>query len=86
MLNSPDWGECECSEAGMRFPVTCPLCARESLVKFSIGLITEALIAGSTIRLHANCHNVYWNANELEVEQIREYLGAVRLAADSQDT
>jgi hypothetical protein len=83
MQNSRDWSECECGEAGMRFPVTCPQCARESLAKFSIGLITEALIAGSTIRLHATCHNLYWDANELEVEQIREYLGAVRLAADT---
>jgi hypothetical protein len=31
---------------------------------------------GSSIRLHANCHDVHWDATELEIEQIREYLSA----------
>ena len=30
----------------------------------------------SSIRLHAGCHDIYWDASELEVEQIRSYLGA----------
>jgi hypothetical protein len=41
-----------------------------------VAQIAEALIMGSSIRLHADCHDVYWDATELEIEQIREYLGA----------
>jgi hypothetical protein len=56
--------------------VTCPICSRALLTELPVALIAEALIVGSPIRLHAICHNVYWDATELEVEQIREYLGA----------
>jgi hypothetical protein len=41
-----------------------------------VALIAEALIVRSSIRLHAGCHDVYWDATELQVEQIREYLRA----------
>jgi hypothetical protein len=63
-------------EPVVRFPVTCPVCARALLTELPVALIAEALIAGSLIRLHASCHDVHWDAAELEVEQIREYLGA----------
>jgi len=33
---------------------------------------------GSDICLVATCHDVIWDATELELEQIHEYLGAVR--------
>lgn len=69
-------------EPEIRFPVNCPLCARASPTEMPVGLIAEALIAGSTIRLHASCHDVYWDASESEVEQIREYLGAAALTGD----
>jgi hypothetical protein len=70
------------NEPTVRFPVTCPLCARALLTELPVALIAEALIVGSPIRLHASCHDVYWDATELEVEQIREYLGA-GVVADS---
>jgi hypothetical protein len=63
-------------EPGVRFPVICPICARALLTELPVALIAEALIAGSPIRLHARCHDVHWDATELEIEQIREYLGA----------
>jgi hypothetical protein len=69
------------NESIFRIPVHCPLCARELLTKLSVDAVSDALMAGSTIRLHAKCHDVQWDANALEVEQIREYFGAVRLAA-----
>jgi hypothetical protein len=62
-------------EPGIRFPVTCPICARALLTELPVALIAEALIVGSSIRLHAGCHDVYWDASELEAEQIRSYLG-----------
>jgi hypothetical protein len=61
----------------LRIPVHCPLCARELLTKLSVDTVSDALMAGSTIRLHANCHDVQWDANPLEVEQIRQYFRAV---------
>jgi len=64
------------NEPGVRFPATCPICARALLAELPVALIAEALIVGSPIRLHASCHDVYWDATELEIEQIREYLGA----------
>jgi hypothetical protein len=42
-----------------------------------VDTVSDALMAGSTIRLHANCHDVQWDANPLEVEQIRQYFRAV---------
>jgi hypothetical protein len=46
------------------------------LTELPVAVIAEALIMGSSIRLNASCHDVSWDATELEVEQIREYLGA----------
>jgi hypothetical protein len=63
-------------EPGIRFPVTCPICARALLTELPVAVIAEALIVRSSIRLHAGCHDVYWDATELEVAQIRSYLGA----------
>ena len=63
-------------EPGVRFPVTCPICARALVTELPVALVAEALIVGSSIRLHASCHDVNWDATKLEVEQIREYLGA----------
>lgn len=68
-------------EPNVRFPVACPLCARELLAELPVALVAEALVEGSTIRLHASCHDIFWDATELEMEQIREYLGAVRIAS-----
>jgi hypothetical protein len=63
-------------EPRVRFPVTCPICARALLAELPVALIAEALIRGASIRLHAGCHKVDWDATQLEVEQIRQYLGA----------
>jgi hypothetical protein len=64
------------NEPRVRFPVTCPICARALLTELPVALIAEALIRGASIRLHAGCHEVAWDATQLEVEQIRQYLGA----------
>lgn len=67
-------------ELTIRFPVSCPVCAQPSLTEMPVGQIAEALIAGLPIRLHTNYHDVYWDATQVEIEQIREYLGAVLIA------
>jgi hypothetical protein len=65
------------SEAAIRFPVTCPKCGTERLTEFDAYVVADALVQGSDICLVAICHDQIWNASELEVEQIREYLGAM---------
>src|SRR6266436_4731185 len=73
-------GGVKANEPAVCFPVNCPLCARELLTELSAAEVEEALTVGSAIRLRAACHDVYRDASKLEVEQIREYLGATRLA------
>lgn len=72
-------------EPVIRFPVTCPVCARALLTELPVALIAEALIVGSSIRLHAVCHDVFWDATPLEIEQIREYLGAAVLTGNRRE-
>jgi hypothetical protein len=67
-------------EPGLRFPVTCPLCARELLCELPIDGVARALALGSTIRLYASCHDVWWDATAVETVQVREYFNAARLA------
>jgi hypothetical protein len=69
----------------VRFPVACPKCGMERLTEIPLEVVTDALHRGSDICLVATCHDVIWNATELELEQIREYLGAVLLAALEQE-
>jgi hypothetical protein len=76
VLNNGNASDSGWKEPAVRFPVNCPLCARSLLSELPVGVIAEALIVGSSIRLYASCHNVYWDATDLEIEQIREYLGA----------
>jgi hypothetical protein len=61
----------------VRFPVTCPICDRESLLELPLVDVAEALLTGQEIKLHAPCHGCSWSANEIEVQQVREYLGAI---------
>jgi hypothetical protein len=68
-------------EPGLRFPVTCPLCARELLCELPIAGVARALALGSPIRLYASCHDVWWDATALETTQVREYFSAARLAS-----
>jgi hypothetical protein len=66
----------------LRFPIVCPRCARERLNEFPVAVITAALANGDTLRLHADCHQVSWNASETEREQIREYWLSVSMDED----
>jgi hypothetical protein len=61
----------------VRFPAVCPRCGRERLTELPLDEVADALRRGSDICLVATCHDVIWTASELELERIREYLGAV---------
>jgi len=58
----------------LKFPVTCPDCALESVSELSIAVIATALLTGKGIRLHSNCHDHYWTATFTEREQLRKSL------------
>jgi hypothetical protein len=55
----------------IRFPVNCPVCAQALLTEMPVSPIVKALLLGSPIRLHSSCHDVYWDATRLEIEQAR---------------
>lgn len=65
------------NEPLVRFPVLCPTCGSEYLIAYPVADIASALIERRGLRLYAQCHEFQkWTASELELEQIREYLGA----------
>jgi hypothetical protein len=63
----------------LKFPVTCPNCALESVSELSIALIANALLTGKGIRLHSTCHDHYWTATFTEREQLRKSLTMLKL-------
>ena len=69
------------NEPLVRIPVVCPQCGSELLTEYPVGMVADALIKGEKISLYATCHDLIWNASPLEIEQLREYLGAVWIEA-----
>lgn len=64
-------------EPMMSFPVTCPQCGTEALGEYPVAEVAVALMTQRNgLRLHAPCHNSDWLATAIELQQIREYLGA----------
>jgi hypothetical protein len=69
------------TESIVRFPVVCPECRREVLNSLPFTFAAEALIRGKNIRLHSSCHDKWWDASSFEVERLRDYIGALAVAA-----
>ncbi len=67
----------------LKFPVTCPECALESLAEMPIAAIANALLTGKGLRLHSNCHDHYWTATYVEREQLRKSLAALKMESHS---
>lgn len=65
------------SEPTIRFPVTCPRCGNEVLMVLPVPVLASALNTCTNIRLHASCHDQWWDASHVELEQIREYFDAL---------
>lgn len=63
-------------EPVVRFPVVCPQCGAESLARLPIAEVAAALINGKQLDLFTACHQRRWPASQVELQQIREYLGA----------
>jgi hypothetical protein len=66
-------------ESTVRFPVTCIKCGQESLSAFRVSVVAINLIKLNKMILEAKCCGVVWDASPAEMEQIREYWGAVCL-------
>ena len=66
------------AEPWLSFPVTCPQCEAEELCNLPIATLAAALLQGTAIELHVHCHDLRWDADRVEVEQLREYLSSVR--------
>jgi hypothetical protein len=64
------------TEPSVRFPVICPECRHEVLVALPLAQVAGALIDHQPIRLYSSCHEIHWDASPIEVEQLREYMGA----------
>jgi hypothetical protein len=60
----------------VRFPVLCPRCGVESFAEVSVDLAAEALMRNEGVQLKAVCHNLYWTASPIEMQQLRDYLSA----------
>lgn len=69
-------------EPWLRFPVVCPRCRREELSALPVAGIAAALLNGSAIPLHVSCHDIYWHASLIEIEQLREYLIVVGIGIE----
>lgn len=68
--------------AVVRLPVVCPVCGREEVQSFDVAALASALLEAAPIKLTSACHQALWKASALEMEQIRQYLGAITPRAD----
>jgi hypothetical protein len=66
-------------EPTLKFPVTCPSCALESITEISIAVVANALLTEKNIRLYASCHDLYWTATFVEREQLRKMLSTMKV-------
>jgi hypothetical protein len=62
------------------FPITCPLCKKESLTSLPASVINRAILTEERLALRSGCHGVEWRASNQEAEQIQEYLWATQIA------
>jgi hypothetical protein len=67
------------SEPTLKFSVTCPDCALESISEIPIAVIAGGLLSGKSLRLYSNCHGRYWTATFTEREQLRKSLAMLKI-------
>jgi hypothetical protein len=69
------------AEPTLKFSVTCPDCALESVSEMPIAVIANGLLSGKSLRLYSHCHDRYWTATFTEREQLRKSLAALKIEA-----
>ncbi len=45
-------------------------------MQFPLATVASGLLTSTSLKLYAPCHDTHWEASTVELEQIREYLGA----------
>jgi hypothetical protein len=66
-------------EPTLKFSVTCPDCACESVLSMPIAVIANRLLTGKSLRLYSKCHDRYWTATFTEREQLRKSLAQLKI-------
>lgn len=66
-------------EPTLKFCVTCPDCALESVSEMPIAVIANGLLSGKSLRLYSGCHDRYWTATFTEREQLRKALATFKM-------
>jgi len=66
-------------EPTLKFSVTCPDCALESVSEMPIAVIANGLLSGKSLRLYSNCHKRYWTATFTERQQLRKSLAMLNV-------
>jgi hypothetical protein len=64
-------------EPFLSFPVVCPQCGAEELFNLPVAILASSLLKATPIEFHTTCHDLRWNADRIEREQLREYLASV---------
>jgi hypothetical protein len=67
------------SEPTLKFSVTCPDCALETVSEIPIAVIAGGLLSGKSLRLYSVCHDRYWTATFTEREQLRKSLAVLKI-------
>jgi hypothetical protein len=70
----------------LKFSVTCPDCALESVSEMPIAVIANGLLTGKSLRLYSHCHDRYWTATFTEREQLRKTLAALNMEPHAHQT
>ena len=66
-------------EPTLKFSVTCPDCALESVSEIPIAVIANRLLTGTILRLYSYCHDRYWTATFTERERLRKSLAMLNI-------
>ncbi|HTD75769.1 MAG TPA: hypothetical protein VK652_19740 [Steroidobacteraceae bacterium] len=66
-------------EPTLKFSVTCPDCALESVSEIPIAVIANSLLTGKSLRLYSHCHDRYWTATFVEREKLRKHLATLSI-------
>jgi hypothetical protein len=66
-------------EPTLKFAITCPDCALESVSEIPIAAIADSLLTGKSLRLYSSCHDRYWTATFTEREQLRKALAVLNI-------
>jgi hypothetical protein len=66
-------------EPTLKFSVTCPDCAQQSVFEMPVETIANYLLTGKSLRFYSRCHDRYWTATFTERENLRKSLAMLNI-------